>query len=178
MGYLDSDGYLYVLGREKSLLISSNGEKYSPEGIEEALISGSPFVDQVMLYNEQDPYTVALIVPNREAVREVLAEKGLSCLAEEGQAGGPGALPGRDRVVPGRGREGRTVRLQLAPGRVRHPGRRLHGREPDAQQHLKMVRRRITEFYRDRLDYLYTPEGKDPYNRRNWAIIARMDPTA
>lgn len=38
MGYLDEDGYLYVLGRFKSLLIASDGEKYSPEGIEEALV--------------------------------------------------------------------------------------------------------------------------------------------
>jgi long-chain acyl-CoA synthetase len=41
MGYLDEDGYLYVLGRFKSLLIASDGEKYSPEGIEEALVEKS-----------------------------------------------------------------------------------------------------------------------------------------
>ena len=32
MGYLTDDGFLYVLGRFKSLLIASDGEKYSPEG--------------------------------------------------------------------------------------------------------------------------------------------------
>ena len=37
MGYFDSDGFLYVLGRFKSLLIGSDGEKFSPEGIEEAV---------------------------------------------------------------------------------------------------------------------------------------------
>ena len=41
IGYLDQDRFLYVLGREKSLLISSDGEKYSPEGIEEAMVSRS-----------------------------------------------------------------------------------------------------------------------------------------
>ncbi|MCA1746672.1 MAG: AMP-binding protein, partial [Bacteroidales bacterium] len=35
MGYMDKDGFLYVLGRYKSLLIADDGEKYSPEGIEE-----------------------------------------------------------------------------------------------------------------------------------------------
>jgi len=66
MGYMDADGFLYVLGRFKSLLIADDGEKYSPEGIEEALAAGSSLIDQVMLYNDHDPYTVALIVPNRE----------------------------------------------------------------------------------------------------------------
>ena len=34
MGYMSKDDFLYVLGRFKSLLISSDGEKYSPEGME------------------------------------------------------------------------------------------------------------------------------------------------
>ncbi len=42
LGYLDEDGYLYVLGRNKSLLIANDGEKFSPEGIEEALMANSP----------------------------------------------------------------------------------------------------------------------------------------
>jgi long-chain acyl-CoA synthetase len=40
---------------------------------------------------------------------------------------------------------------------------------------MKMVRRRIAEFYQDRMEYLYTQEGRDPYNRRNRAIIARLE---
>ena len=35
MGYVSEDDFLYVLGRFKSLLIASDGEKYSPEGMEE-----------------------------------------------------------------------------------------------------------------------------------------------
>jgi long-chain acyl-CoA synthetase len=76
MGYLDEDGYLYVLGRFKSLLIASDGEKYSPEGIEEALVEKSKFIEQVMLHNNQDAYTIALIYPNKEAVKSELKNKG------------------------------------------------------------------------------------------------------
>src|SRR5512139_3223488 len=64
IGYLDEDGFLYVLGREKSVLISTDGEKYSPEGIEETLAAHSMYIDQVMLYNDHSQYTVGLIVPN------------------------------------------------------------------------------------------------------------------
>ena len=55
LGYLDADGFLYVLGRMKSLLIASDGEKYSPEVIEEAIVDSSPYIDQIMLYNNQSP---------------------------------------------------------------------------------------------------------------------------
>ena len=37
MGYMYDSEYLYVVGRFKSLLISSDGEKYSPEGFEDSL---------------------------------------------------------------------------------------------------------------------------------------------
>jgi long-chain acyl-CoA synthetase len=40
---------------------------------------------------------------------------------------------------------------------------------------MKMVRRKITEFYQDRLDHMYTPAGKDPLNRKNRTIISRVD---
>lgn len=75
MGYMDDDGFLYVVGRFKSLLISSDGEKYSPEGIEESLADNSHFIDQVILYNNQNPYTTALIVPNKEALRRYVHRK-------------------------------------------------------------------------------------------------------
>jgi long-chain acyl-CoA synthetase len=69
MGYMDKDGFLYVMGRFKSLLIGSDGEKYSPEGIEEALVAHCKLIDQVILYNSQNAYTIALIVPNKEAMK-------------------------------------------------------------------------------------------------------------
>lgn len=75
MGYMDKDGFLYVVGRFKSLLISSDGEKYSPEGIEESLADNSQYIEQVILYNNQNPYTVALIVPNKEALKRFVQHK-------------------------------------------------------------------------------------------------------
>ncbi|NOX18945.1 MAG: AMP-binding protein, partial [Chlorobi bacterium] len=85
LGYLDEDGFLYVLGRFKSLLIGSDGEKYSPEGIEESLADHSPFIEQVMLYNNQSPYTAALIYPDKEAVKAEVKKRGFSLSDEEGQ---------------------------------------------------------------------------------------------
>jgi len=75
MGYLDEDGFLYVLGRYKSLLIGHDGEKYSPEAIEETLSEKSRFIEQLMLHNNQDPYTIGLLFPNKEALKQALAER-------------------------------------------------------------------------------------------------------
>jgi long-chain acyl-CoA synthetase len=75
MGYMDADNFLYVVGRFKSLLIGSDGEKYSPEGIEESLADNSKFIDQVILHNNQDAYTTALIVVNTEMLKSYVKHK-------------------------------------------------------------------------------------------------------
>ena len=131
LGYLDADGFLYVLGRVKSLLIADDGEKYSPEQIEEAITGASPYIEQIMLYNNQSPYTTALLVPSREAVRGWLKQAGLSAATPEGQEavlrlleaelarhreGGDlgGAFPGPLAAV-GRGRARRGVHRAEPP---------------------------------------------------------------
>ncbi len=78
LGYIDADNFLVVTGREKALLISADGEKYSPETIEEAIINTSKFVDQIMAYNEQNKFTSVLITLNTEAVKAAAKEKGIT----------------------------------------------------------------------------------------------------
>ena len=77
MGYMRDAEMLYVVGRFKSLLISADGEKYSPEGIEENLVESSKYIDGAILHNSQDPYTIALITPNKEALKAYAKELGL-----------------------------------------------------------------------------------------------------
>lgn len=72
MGYFDEYGFLYVTGREKALLISADGEKYSPEEIEQAILNSSPMIAQVMLYNDHEKYTTALITLDDDNVRKYL----------------------------------------------------------------------------------------------------------
>ena len=85
MGHIDEDGFLYVSGRFKSLLIANDGEKYSPEEIEETFVHQSAYIDQCILYNNQNPYTIALIVPNKGAIQSHLKSQGLNSQSDEGQ---------------------------------------------------------------------------------------------
>ncbi|HYA48283.1 MAG TPA: AMP-binding protein [Burkholderiales bacterium] len=175
IGYVDRDGFLYVLGRVKSLLIGNDGEKYSPEVIEEEICDHSPYIEQLMLYNNQSPYTVALLVPNKETVRRWLEGQGLSARTPEGQEAALRLLESEVNAF----REG-------GPLGGRFPGRWLPSAiavlgEPFSEQNqflnsmLKMVRGKIAHFYSSRLDHLFTPEAKAIVNPQNRAIIARWE---
>jgi long-chain acyl-CoA synthetase len=175
LGYVDEDGFLYVLGRVKSLLIADDGEKYSPEQIEEAITGHSLYIEQLMLYNSQSPYTTALLVPAKDAVRNWLKEAGLSAKTPEGQ----------DAVLRlleselARHREGGELGGAF-PGRWLPSAVAVLGEAFTEQNHMlnstmKMVRGKIVEFYRTRIDYLYTPAGKSILNDQNRAIVARLE---
>lgn len=175
MGYLDNDGFLYVLGRFKSLLISSDGEKYSPEGIEEAIIEHSPFIDQIMLYNNQSPYTVALVVPNKEKVLSWLKEKNLSHLDLEGQSAVLKMMENGINKFKSGGELGGQFPERWIPAAAAIIGEPFSEQNKFINSTLKMVRGKITEFYQNRIDFLYTGEGKDICNHQNLTIISRLD---
>ena len=174
LGYLDGDGFLYVLGRFKSLLISGDGEKYSPEGIEEALTEHSAFIDQVMLYNNQSPYTIALIVPNKEAILSWADENKISYHSVEGQKSILKMLEGEiAKFKTGGIYEGQFPERWI-PSAIAFLGEGFTEQNKFMNSTLKMVRGKITEFYQNRIEYLYTQEGKDICNHQNLTIISRL----
>ena len=168
MGYLTDDGFLYVLGRFKSLLIASDGEKYSPEGMEEAIADASQLIDQIIVHNNQNPYTVAIVVPNRDELRRRYQTCGndLAALAREVageidafRAGGVHAGEFPDRWLPS------------AVAIVDEAFTEQNGL---VNSTMKVVRSRVEEHFRDRLDALYTPEGKRPDSAQNLSSLKKL----
>lgn len=172
MGYYTGDGFLYVLGRFKSLLIGGDGEKYSPEGMEEAIVDNSGLIDQIMIYNNQSPFTGAIVVPNREALRQRLAHEGVSAAdraaaaarmiaaeIDKYRSGGPCAGQFPDRWLP--------AGLAIVDEAFSEGNKLVNST-------MKIMRSKVEEYFRDRLDYLYTPEGKDPCNPRNLASLKNL----
>lgn len=76
LGSLDEDGFLFIRGRIKEQYKLENGKYVVPTPIEEQLaLSG--FVESIMVYGEQRPYNVAIIVPDRLALTSWAEAQGL-----------------------------------------------------------------------------------------------------
>ncbi len=174
LGFLDKEGYLYVLGREKSLLIGNDGEKYSPEGIEEAIIDHSPYIDQIMLYNNQSPYTVALLAPNKAALLNWMNRNSYTCQTDEGQCAALKLLENDiNKFKPGGKFQGLFPSRWL-PAAIAVLGEGFTEQNRLLNSTLKMVRTRIVDYYKIRIEHLFTPEAKNICNPQNRRIIQRL----
>jgi long-chain acyl-CoA synthetase len=76
VGELDGDGYLKIIDRKKELIITSSGKNLSPANIE-GLLKVHPLIGQALVYGDDRPYVVALIVLDHELVPAWAARKGL-----------------------------------------------------------------------------------------------------
>ncbi len=174
MGYVDNDGFLYVLGRFKSLLISDDGEKYSPEGIEETITDRSPFIDQLMLYNNQNKYTTALLMPNGEALARWAKSKNIDLSNVKGLEA---VLNELDTVISQYRTGGHYDDLfpsRWLPAAVGILDEPFNADNKMLNSLGKMVRAKIVERYGDKINYLYTPEAKNIVNPENLAAIKKV----
>jgi long-chain acyl-CoA synthetase len=64
---VDQDGYWYITGRKKELIVSSNGKKIYPARIEN-LFKMEPLVNQILLIGDKKPYVTALLTLNMAQV--------------------------------------------------------------------------------------------------------------
>ena len=174
MGYMSEDGYLYVLGRFKSLLIADDGEKFSPEGIEEAITEQSKYIDQCMLYNNQKPYTVALIVPNQPALKLYLEEKNLTADSDEGKRAVLNLLESEVDEYRTNGKFGKMFPQRWLPVATGILEEGFNDENGLMNSSMKIVRGKIMDRYQNLIDFLYTPEAKVITNERNIEEIEKM----
>ena len=165
--------YLYVTGRFKSLLIAADGGKYSPEGYEDNLTSVTKFVDQVIIHNNQTPYTIAVLVPNRELCKDWLKKNrpGVDPASEEGKKAMIQKIWDEMNTYRKGGKhEGMFPEKWLPTTLVICP-------EPWTEQNglvnstVKIVRGKVEKAYADRIEYAYTADGRNIFNEKNLASI-------
>lgn len=103
LGHLDEDGFLFISGRKKSVIVTPNGKNVYPEELE-AILNESPYVLESLVWGgaEADPSRVeveAILVPDTDAfdrelgprhydaakIREILGEEVKKCNAQVAQ---------------------------------------------------------------------------------------------
>ena len=173
MGYVTKahPGYLWVVGRFKSLLIRADGEKYSPEGFEDSMTDGSIYVDQCILHNNQDPYTILLMVPNKDALQEWAKAQGKDPESREGKECMLLKIQSEiDSYRPGGKNEGVFPEAWL-PSAVAVLGEAWTEQNHLVNSTMKVVRGKVETYFQDRIEYAYTAEGKELFNEKNLAAV-------
>ncbi|MGE0370859.1 MAG: long-chain fatty acid--CoA ligase [Gammaproteobacteria bacterium] len=144
------NGYIYITGRLKDIIVLSNGEKVSPADMELALAT-DPLFEQVLVVGEGRPYLTALVVLNPERWPVLAQQLGVApddpralqapvVLDEAGRR-----IEGLTREFPGYARI-RRFSLTLDPWTVEN------GMQTPT---LKLRRQRITERARELIERMY-----------------------
>ena len=70
IGHIDSEGYAFITGRKKELIVSSTGKKIYPSRVEN-LFKMEPLISQVLLIGDRLPYLTALFTINNAAAESL-----------------------------------------------------------------------------------------------------------
>jgi len=70
IGRLDEDGYLYITGRKKELLITSGGKNVAPAPIEGSVKANCPYIANAVMIGDQRKFCSMLVAMNAEGLAE------------------------------------------------------------------------------------------------------------
>jgi long-chain acyl-CoA synthetase len=164
LGYYDEDGFLVVTGRAKALLISKEGEKYSPEEVEEVMYNNIDIINQLLVYNDHRPSTTALVTLQEDNVKALLEANSIKNVKDAYELINKTLKSYEDKA-------------NMIPS-MWHPARFAIIQKPFSEDDglvnstMKLVRYKTIEFYKDRLDLLYSdPEGN---RKKNLEILEKM----
>ena len=169
LGYMDPNEFLVVVGRAKALLISEDGEKYSPEEIEEAIISSSECIQQIMIYNDHEKYTTALVSLNKKAVEELIKNEGISSYTELNKCIKDQILLFTKQTEFKNKFPGKWIpsNFQIIADEFSEDNKMINST-------LKMVRHKITETYKSRLDLMYGNKAQQNALDENTKVLSAL----
>jgi long-chain acyl-CoA synthetase len=147
LGYYDEDGFLVVTGREKALLINKEGEKYSPEEVEEIMYNNVDIVNQLLIYNDHQAFTTSLVTLQDDLVKKLIAEK--NCKTPEEALS---AITERLKSYESLATSINNIWIPHKFAIIEKPFSEDDGL---VNSTMKLVRYKTIEFYKERIDALY-----------------------
>jgi long-chain acyl-CoA synthetase len=114
-------------------------------------------------------------VPNQEALLRRLHEQGLSGATRQGQEAALMLLQAEINAFRDDGAFAGLFPSRWLPAAVAVLGEGFSEQNRFLNSTMKMVRGRIEDFYRSRLDYLFSAEGKPIVNPQNLTIVSRWE---
>jgi long-chain acyl-CoA synthetase len=82
LGRFDADGFLYITGRKKEILVTSGGKNIAPVFLE-SLLTEDPLILQAMVVGDGRSHLAALIAPNADVLNFELSQRGIACSPAE-----------------------------------------------------------------------------------------------
>ena len=163
IGRLDTDGFLYITGRKKDIIITSGGKNVTPSNIEN-LLTNHPLIEQALVHGDRRKYLAALLALNPDNVREWAAQRGLDSNSTEEIQKHPALIEEIQRIVA----EVNTKvarfesirRFALLP-------RPLEVEKAELTPTLKVRRRVVEEHFRGLLDSLYEEPENETTSRKD-----------
>lgn len=147
IGMIDSDGYIYITGRKKELIVSSNGKKIFPSRVE-AFFIFEPLISQVVLAGDRLPHLVALFTIHAPVAESIRGANDPGIPLHES----PAVLAEVQKIVT-------RVNKQLAPfeqvKRFRILPREFTIENGEVTATMKVRRKKVLENFRAELDSLY-----------------------
>jgi long-chain acyl-CoA synthetase len=147
IGTIDANGYIYITGRKKELIVSSNGKKIFPSRVE-TLFKLEPLINQVLLAGDKLPHLVALFTINTAAAEAIAGAKDSGTPLHEA----PQVTAEVQKIV-------NRVNKQLAPfeqvKRFRIVHREFAIEQGEVTATMKVRRKQVLENFREEVDALY-----------------------
>jgi long-chain acyl-CoA synthetase len=151
IAHADAEGYLFITGRKKELIVSSTGKKIYPNRVE-MLFKMEPLISQVLLIGDRLPYLTALFTINHNTA---LTLKGMESLTGRS----PGELAKAPPVLAEIQRAVARVNKQLAPfeqvRKYRVLPREFSIDDGELTATMKVRRTRVIQNFQPQIDELY-----------------------
>jgi long-chain acyl-CoA synthetase len=147
VGTIDADGYIYITGRKKELIVASNGKKIFPSRVEQ-MFKVEPLISQVFLAGDRLPHLVALFTINHAIAETISGAKESGVPLHEAKP----VISEVQAIVS-------RINKQLAPFEQVKRFRLLHREftieDGEVTATLKVRRKQVAENFSKEIDSLY-----------------------